>query len=220
MRKLCLAFLIILGLLEISTACLQVQPCIDKIMRHVPRDNLPSEDDLTWICEGILSGFQCVREKEAICEHETNETRPSVVLSKDEEFAIDMCNVESDLRKRYVKTLPCTTQYYRQIPKLQCLMEGEALYVKYRKFLRSLTDENDAEEAEYKKCMVLGYTLKCIADDLQWKCGEEAKAVYWEIVHRLTRGLIGACIKNAIQQLESMFYPSFQIYEEQNSIFS
>ncbi|XP_035217846.1 uncharacterized protein LOC118191147 [Stegodyphus dumicola] len=232
MQKLRLTLLLILGIFQISTACDDIlSECSEALESEVELlTGLPNEQELRRICPVFLDVFDCVREKSLKCEGKTAEQ--AVVSSDDpgdaiaaqlfinmEALAKEICNEESDLRKSYIRTQPCTREYFSKPPKIQCKREAEAAYAAYRDMNEILLAEGEEELDEDAMCLMEAYAFACIAHDLQLTCNEEARNVLTGIFQRLKLSRV-SCSVSSLNELKTNFLESLDLEPERRDVFS
>ncbi|XP_035217847.1 uncharacterized protein LOC118191148 [Stegodyphus dumicola] len=230
MPKLRLTLLLIFGLFGISKACEGIpRDCVNELEADAIEFNgLPNEEELRRMCPVIMDLFECLRQKFLKClgttpeeaAHSTDDPEIAVIAEfflNVEAFVKEMCNEESNLHKSYVRTQPCTSEYFDD-PKMECKREAEAAYVAYRHLTEFLPAEGE-EVDKNAMCLTEAYAFACIAHDLQMKCNEEARNVFTGIFQRLNP-LKVICSVSSVDELKTHFLKSLDMEPERKDVFS
>ncbi|KFM62146.1 hypothetical protein X975_00290, partial [Stegodyphus mimosarum] len=135
-----------------------------------------------------------------------------------EALAKEMCNEESNLHKSYVRTQPCTREYF-SAPKMQCKREAEAAYAAYRDLNEILPAESEEALDDNAMCLLEAYAFACVAHDLQVTCSEEARNVLTGIFQRLKLAKI-ICSVSSLDELKTNFLESLELEPERKDVFA
>ncbi|XP_035224112.1 uncharacterized protein LOC118196761 [Stegodyphus dumicola] len=210
MWKLYSTFLISLGVFEISAACWEVITCRQKLNQFFPLIELPTEKDLTHMCPEVLNAMRCLQEKKAECGRKFYIPEDIEVLGRarlllnDTKLVEEFCDIQSNLRRGYIRTFYCARRYSKsELPKL-CKTTGEILYDRYECsiFTNGLAPKEYKEYLDNENCLILALTSHCIFHDLERMCGPSSRALFEEILNKLTNFRLPVCVRNSIAKVQ------------------